>query len=119
MNPEARVPLGKTRLTVSRLSVGTVPIGGMYAAVDEEVARATLQRSYDLGVRFFDTAPLYGNGVAERRLGEFIASVSRNDVVLSTKVGRLLLAEGPADPTRLNEGFNPFVGAPQLFPVFD
>jgi D-threo-aldose 1-dehydrogenase len=91
----------------------------MFAAVDEDVARFTLQRSYDLGVRFFDTAPLYGNGVAERRLGEFIASVPRNEVVLSTKVGRLLLSEPPTDPSRLNEGFNPFVDAPPLFPVFD
>jgi D-threo-aldose 1-dehydrogenase len=91
----------------------------MYAAVDEDVARATLQASYDLGVRYFDTAPLYGNGVAERRLGEFFSRVPRNEVILSTKVGRLLLSEPPADPARLNEGFNPFVGAPSLFPVFD
>jgi D-threo-aldose 1-dehydrogenase len=119
MNPSERVSLGKTRLTVSRLSVGTVPIGGMFAAVDEDTARATLQRSYDQGVRFFDTAPLYGNGVAEWRLGKFLATVPRSEVVLSTKVGRLLLTEPPADRARLNEGFNPFVGAPPLFPVFD
>jgi D-threo-aldose 1-dehydrogenase len=91
----------------------------MYAAVDEDSARATLQKSYDLGVRYFDTAPLYGNGDAERRLGEFISHVPRNEVILSTKVGRLLLSEQPADPARVNEGFNPFVGAPPLFPVFD
>jgi D-threo-aldose 1-dehydrogenase len=91
----------------------------MFAAVDEDTARATLQHSYDLGVRFFDTAPLYGNGVAERRLGQFLATVPRNEVVLSTKVGRLLLTEPPADRARLNEGFNPFVGAPSLYPTFD
>jgi D-threo-aldose 1-dehydrogenase len=91
----------------------------MFARVAEDVAAATLRRAQELGVRLFDTAPLYGNGVAERRLGDFLRQLPRDQFVVSTKVGRLLLASPPADSSRLNEGFNPFEGAPPLYPTFD
>ena len=83
MNPAERVPLGKTALTVSRLAVGTVPIGGMFATVDEDTAQATLRRAYDLGVRYFDTAPLYGHGArgATARHVYFFAGSERDSVV--------------------------------------
>lgn len=119
MDPTQRVPLGKSRLTVTRLGVGTVPIGGMFAEVAEDVARATLQRAWELGVRYFDTAPLYGLGVAERRLGDFLRGQPRDQFVISTKVGRLLLDQPPADRKRLSIGFSPFHGAPPLYPTFD
>lgn len=119
MDPTQRVPLGTTTLTVSRLGFGTVPIGGMFAPVDEETATATLRRAYDLGVRLFDTAPLYGYGLAERRAGQFLRQFPRDDFVLSTKVGRLLKSEPPVDPQRLAGGSNPFHGGPALYPVFD
>lgn len=119
MDPARRVPLGRTNVTVSQLGFGTVPIGGMFARVAEDVAAATLRRAFELGVRYFDTAPLYGNGVAEERLGHFLRQLPRDQFAISTKVGRLLLASPPADSRRLNEGFNPFEGAPPLFPTFD
>jgi len=119
MDPTQRVPLGKSKLTVTRLGVGTVPIGGIFAAVAEDVARATLQRSWELGVRYYDTAPLYGLGVAERRLGEFLRGRPRDQFVVATKVGRLLLDQPPTDPKRLSVGFSPFHGAPPLYPTFD
>jgi len=119
MDPTQRVPLGKTRLSVTRLGVGTVPIGGMFAAVDEEVAYATLRRAHALGVRYYDTAPLYGHGLAEQRLGTVLREYPRNQLVVATKVGRLLLSEPPDDSRRYSIGFSPFVGAPALYPTFD
>jgi D-threo-aldose 1-dehydrogenase len=119
MDPTQRQPLGKSKLTVTRLGLGTVPIGGMFEAVAEETAASTLQRSFDLGVRYYDTAPLYGNGVAEARLGRFLRTIPRDEVVVATKVGRLLATEPPADPRRLSVGFSPFKGAPPLYPTFD
>jgi D-threo-aldose 1-dehydrogenase len=119
MDPTPRVPLGKSKVTVTRLGVGTVPIGGMFAAVAEETAQATLQRSWELGLRYYDTAPLYGHGVSERRLGEFLQKRPRDQFVVSTKVGRLLLPEPPADPKRYSIGSSPFQGAAPLYPTFD
>lgn len=72
------------------IGLGTAPIGGLYAPVDDETAWATLDRAWELGIRTFDTAPLYGSGLAERRLGAFLQGKQRDAFVLSTKVGRLL-----------------------------
>jgi D-threo-aldose 1-dehydrogenase len=119
MDPTQQISLGKSKLLVTRLGIGTVPIGGMFEAVDGGTAAATLHRSYELGARYFDTAPLYGNGIAELRLGNFIRTIPRDDIVIATKVGRLLNTAPPADPRRLSVGFNPFKGAPALFPTFD
>jgi D-threo-aldose 1-dehydrogenase len=72
------------------IGLGTAPIGGLYAPVNDETARATLDRAWELGIRTFDTAPLYGSGLAERRVGAFLQGKQREEFVLSTKVGRLL-----------------------------
>lgn len=72
------------------IGLGTAPIGGLYAPVDERTARTTLDRAWQLGVRTFDTAPLYGSGLAEKRLGAFLGDKQRDTFVVSTKVGRLL-----------------------------
>ncbi|HLZ10314.1 MAG TPA: aldo/keto reductase, partial [Chloroflexota bacterium] len=119
MDPSQRLPLGRSKLSVTRLGLGTVPIGGMFEAVDEETAQSTLHRSFELGLRYYDTAPLYGNGIAEQRLGRFVHTIPRDEVVIATKVGRLLETVPPADPRRLSVGFSPFKGAPPLFPTFD
>jgi D-threo-aldose 1-dehydrogenase len=113
MLPDQRVPFGKTGLTVTRLGLGTAPLGGLFRAVSEEDAQATIERAYQLGLRLFDTAPLYGHGLAERRLGGALATKPRSDFTLSTKVGRLLRPDAPPEP-----GQN-FKGAPPLNPVFD
>jgi D-threo-aldose 1-dehydrogenase len=73
-----------------RLGLGCAPLGGLYAAVSEEDARATIDAAWDAGIRFFDVAPLYGSGLSERRLGAALADRPRDEYVLSTKVGRLL-----------------------------
>jgi len=72
------------------IGLGKAPIGGLYSPVDDETAWATLDRAWELGIRTFDTAPLYGSGLAERRLGAFLRGKQRDTFVLSTKVGRLL-----------------------------
>jgi D-threo-aldose 1-dehydrogenase len=79
--------IGKTSLRVSRLGLGTVALGYLYSPVSEEDARATIQRAIDLGFRLFDTAPLYGDGVAETRLGSVIGGRPRDTFTLATKVG--------------------------------
>jgi D-threo-aldose 1-dehydrogenase len=96
MDPTRRVQLGRTKLRVSQLGFGSVPIGGSFGPVAEAEASSTVERAYDLGVRLFDTAPLYGRGLAERRLGQVLGAKPRDEFVLSTKVGRLLVSAGSA-----------------------
>ncbi|HET6794080.1 MAG TPA: aldo/keto reductase, partial [Acidimicrobiales bacterium] len=93
------------------LGVGCAPLGNLYEPVTDEDAAATIDAAWEAGIRFFDTAPLYGNGLSERRLGESLRSRPRHEYRVSTKVGRLLVpgAEGPGI----------FVDTPRLRPRFD
>ncbi|MDM0084397.1 aldo/keto reductase [Variovorax sp. J31P179] len=75
------------------LGFGTAPLGNMFRAIPEEEARATVDAAWNDGIRFFDTAPFYGAGLAEARLGEGLAARARDEFVISTKVGRLILDE--------------------------
>jgi D-threo-aldose 1-dehydrogenase len=86
----AHVPLGDTGLTVTRLGFGGASIGGLFKAVEDDAAIDTIRHAWDLGVRYFDTAPLYGYGASERRFGAALADRPRDTYVLSTKVGRLV-----------------------------
>ncbi|TMC08622.1 MAG: aldo/keto reductase [Chloroflexi bacterium] len=113
MNPAERVPLGRTGLEVTRLGLGTAPLGGMYQAVTDEQGAALVEAAWAAGLRFFDTAPLYGHGAAERRLGAGLRSRPRDEFVLSTKVGRVLRAGVPPDPGSI------WVDPPPDQPVFD
>jgi D-threo-aldose 1-dehydrogenase len=89
-DPFERVPLGRSGLTLTRLGLGGASIGGLFAPVDDADAISTVRRAWDLGVRYFDVAPLYGYGAAERRFGAGLADRPREGYVLSTKVGRLV-----------------------------
>jgi aryl-alcohol dehydrogenase-like predicted oxidoreductase len=103
MEPTEEVPLGGgTGLTVTRVGLGTAALGGLYEVVADEAARATIERAWELGLRFFDTAPLYGHGLSEERLGAALACRPRGDFVLATKVGRLLRAGAPPDDSQLS-----------------
>ena len=88
-----RVPLGRTGLVVTRLGFGGASIGGLFADVADDDAIATVRHAWDLGVRLFDTAPLYGYGASERRVGRALRDQPRDDYVLSTKIGRLVRDE--------------------------
>ena len=83
--------IGKTNLEVSELSMGTAVIGGWPIEVNERQASVTLETSWEKGIRYYDTAPLYGSGMAEERLGRFLKQKKREDFVISTKVGRLVV----------------------------
>jgi D-threo-aldose 1-dehydrogenase len=117
-DPSARVSLGASRLAVSRLSLGTAPIGKIFDAGSEDRSQAAMRRAHELGVRFFDTAPLYGFGLAEERLGRFVRTVPRDDVVVATKVGRLLRPDAPPDPRRISDP-DTWRDAPPMNWIFD
>jgi len=74
----------------AELAFGCAALAGLYAPLVREAALATLEAAWDAGLRRFDTAPFYGRGLSERRVGDFLRDKPRNDFVLSTKVGRLL-----------------------------
>lgn len=82
--------IGDTALEVTEVSFGGAAIGGLYRACPREAAMDTLERAWQAGLRYFDTAPFYGFGLSERRVGDFLRDKKRGDYVLSTKVGRLL-----------------------------
>lgn len=100
-------------MALSRLGLGTAPLGNLFTAVDDDTARATVDAAWDAGIRFFDTAPLYGHGLAEVRLGRALAARPRDEYVLATKVGRVLAAPDGARPDTI------FRDVPEVDPVFD
>jgi D-threo-aldose 1-dehydrogenase len=99
--------LGHTEVAVTALGLGTAPIGNLYHAVPDDEAAATVAAAWDAGVRYFDTAPHYGLGLAERRLGRALAGYPRDGYVLSTKVGRMLVPDPDGAGRRdLDNGFD-------------
>src|SRR5215468_7952325 len=96
MDASAPVKLGRSDLVVTRLGLGLAPVGGVYKPVGDEQGVATVDRAWEHGLRLFDTAPLYGYGLSERRTGVALGKRPRDEYVLATKVGRLL-EQGGAD----------------------
>jgi D-threo-aldose 1-dehydrogenase len=88
--PLRRRPLGRSRVSVTELSLGGAAIGNLFTAVDDDTAAATVDAAWSGGIRTFDTAPHYGLGLSERRLGAVLRDRPREEYVISTKVGRLL-----------------------------
>ena len=82
--------LGNGGLTFTELGFGTAPLGNLYKAISDDDARATLDAAWEGGVRYFDTAPLYGLGLSETRLNPFLRDKPRDSYILSSKVGRLI-----------------------------
>jgi D-threo-aldose 1-dehydrogenase len=109
-----KATLGSTRVAVTRLGLGAAPLGGLYTAVSDAAAQATVDAAWDAGVRCFDVAPQYGVGRAERRLGAALAARPRDDYVLCTKVGRLVVAPGAGD-----QSADQFADAPDAELAFD
>lgn len=87
----------RPEVRLSRLGFGAASIGNLYAVVPDEAAVGTLHAAWDAGVRYFDTAPHYGLGLSESRVGQGLAGRPREDWVLSTKVGRLLVPAEDGD----------------------
>lgn len=90
-----RTEIGGTGVFVSRIAFGCSAIGNLYREISETEAREVLRFAWDNGIRYFDTAPHYGRGLSEQRLGTFLKGRDRQTYALSTKVGRLL-SPGPA-----------------------
>jgi D-threo-aldose 1-dehydrogenase len=107
-------PIGKTGLQVTELGFGAAQIGNLYRAIDDDTAQDALEAAWESGFRYFDTAPYYGHGLSEHRLGRFLRGIDRNSYVLETKVGRLLVPT--ADEPDSTTGF----ASPLPFnPVYD
>ena len=84
MDATAPVQLGRTDLRVTRLGIGLAPVGGLYKPVGDEQGVATVDRAWERGLRLFDTAPLYGYGLSERRTGLALAKRPRAEYVLAS-----------------------------------
>lgn len=91
---------------LGRLGFGAAGIGNLYRAMDDGVAAATVAAGWDAGIRYFDTAPHYGLGLSERRLGAFLATKARDEFVISTKVGRILEPVENPSGARDTQGFD-------------
>ena len=104
MSTPDTVQLGTTGLRLPRIGLGGNPLGEIYTPVDEPEAVRTLHRAIELGANYVDTAPLYGYGRSERRVGKALSTLPRCDYLLSTKVGRLLQpVDEPPDPNEIVE----------------
>lgn len=106
----ARRPVGSTGLSLPEIGFGAAPLGNLYAAISDADARATLDAALAAGLRYVDTAPHYGRGLSERRVGDALRLLP--DATVSTKVGRLMLPDPSVTDDRARDGFNspmPFV----------
>jgi len=119
-------PVGRAGVRLTRLGLGTAEIGGLFRPVSDADAAALIDHAWRIGIRYFDTAPLYGYGNAERRLGAALRGRPRDEFVVSSKVGRVLvpaeLVPGGADVDRqadrgVEDAF--YKGTPPLRVVFD
>ncbi len=126
VEPDERRRIGRTPLEVTRLGLGGAPLGGLYTAVDDDEADATIRRAWEIGIRYFDVAPLYGYGAAERRMGRVLRELPRDEFVISTKVGRLIRPTDDlpphADVDRQAHGGREnffYAGTGPVRPVFD
>ena len=89
--------IGATDIQVTELSFGGAPLGAVGDRLTDADVQAIVQRAWQGGLRYFDTAPLYGHGLSEKRLGSVLRELPRDEFVLSTKVGRLLVPEAQGE----------------------
>ena len=91
MNPSTKNKFGRVDLEVTAFGFGTAPVGNIFHEIDEETSDGMFQASWEAGVRYFDTAPMYGHGLSELRTGQSLRWKNRDDLILSSKVGRRLV----------------------------
>jgi D-threo-aldose 1-dehydrogenase len=115
IEPTATVPLGRTAIKVCRLGFGSAPLGGLLRETSESDAAEAVLAAFEAGLTYFDTAPQYGGGLAERRLGQALRARPRESFVLSSKVGKLVKLSGSGEIATTG----PFVGAPVHEIVYD
>ena len=107
--------VGSTDLDLPTFGMGTAHVGELYATVDEKVSQATFDAAWSGGVRYYDTAPWYGRGLSEHRLGGFLRTKPRDEFLITTKVGRTL--HRPADPATFDRA--PWTGGLKFEVNFD
>jgi D-threo-aldose 1-dehydrogenase len=107
--------LGNGGLSFTELGFGAAPLGNLFRAITDDDAHAILEAAWAGGVRYFDTAPLYGLGLSETRLNRFLRGKPRNEYVLSSKIGRLLRAVPPGR----GDGAGKWVDVPSRREVYD
>jgi D-threo-aldose 1-dehydrogenase len=112
--PLGRRKLGSAPLEVTQLGLGCGPLGGFRRTIAEDMALGIVQAAYDAGARLFDTAPLYGYGRSELRVGQVLRQLPRDSFVVSTKVGRWL---APRRPGRSYDGLRE--GGLDFVPTYD
>lgn len=110
----AKRKIGRTGVFVTEFGVGGGPFGNLMAPMSDPEVAKTIRGAWDAGFRYFDTSPVYGFGLSERRLGEALRALPRDDVVLSTKVGRLLRPDAGWHPFR-----KMFIDASPFRPDYD
>ena len=110
----AKREIGRTGVCVTEFGVGGGPFGNLMAPMTDIECRDTLHAAWNAGFRYFDTAPVYGFGLSERRLGEAFRSFPRDEAVISTKVGRLLRPDAKWHPFR-----KMFIDAAPFRPDYD
>ncbi|ONI66338.1 hypothetical protein CSIV_01575 [Microbacterium sp. CSI-V] len=98
-SPVRRRPLGSTGIAVTELGFGAASLGNLYRETTDEESTEAVVAAWESGIRYFDTAPHYGLGLSERRLGRALAPFPRDEVVISTKVGRLLVPRDDPEPS--------------------
>ncbi len=120
MDPLERRHLGDTGVEVTALGLGGAPLsgvvhaGGLYGGTARDEAIALIRRAHELGIAYFDTAPLYGSGRSEARYSAVLPGLARDSFVVSTKVGRVLELANVGDTSPVGDD-----GLPALEPVFD
>jgi D-threo-aldose 1-dehydrogenase len=107
--------LGNGGLTFTELGFGAAPIGNLFRAISDDDAQGVLEAAWAGGVRYFDTAPLYGLGLSETRLNRLLRGKRRDDYVLSSKIGRLLKAVPPDQ----RDGIGKWVDVPSRQEIYD
>lgn len=114
MQPSAKRKFGRVDLEVSAFGFGTAPVGNIFREIDDQTSDAMFQNAWNAGIRYYDTAPMYGHGLSELRTGHSLRWKERDDYVLSSKVGRVL---HPAPKDSIDYG--PWVNAGRFQSEFD
>lgn len=102
MDPFQKRRLGRTNVMLPQMGIGGGPLGDLFTKISDAQAEATLTAAWDAGVRYYDTAPWYGRGQSEHRFGRHLYHRPRSELILSTKVGRILYP--PANPATFDRG---------------
>jgi D-threo-aldose 1-dehydrogenase len=115
----ATLQIGNTGLRLPRIGLGTASLGNFLRPISDKDATAVITRALERGMRYLDTAPLYGHGLAEQRVRSAIAGIPRDELVISTKIGRLLREGAPRDESQYFNGEPFYKNVPSAGPVWD